>query len=135
MTRGWKTFVSLILLLALSSCRPEECTEHRILESSLRRIAISRVMPTFPSAAVRDNAAGVAVAEVHLNEDGKLKGAEILEAPHPEIARETLAAINRWVFKLHDIDPQRPECLTGKLTFYFVIDGNSAYVANPKRFQ
>src|SRR5262249_26373018 len=90
-------------------------------EASIRNMAVNKVLPAFPPEAVNASAAGVAVAQVRLDENGTLTSVEVLQAPHPSIAQATIAAIKQWEFKFAK-NEAAPECFNSKLTFYFVIE-------------
>ena len=126
----------LVVLLTATSCTapPPPCMELKARESSVRTMAVRKVLPDFPAEAANASAAGVAVAQVHIDENGKLTSVEVLQAPHPSIAQATIAAIKQWEFKFTK-NEAAPECFNSKLTFYFVIEDGKAVVRDPKRFQ
>ena len=105
------------------------------VEGALRVHAVKKVLPVFPSEAQKENAAGVAVAQVRIDDRGVLTSVGILQAPHASIAQATLAAVKQWEFNFYPTAEGTPECFNGKLTFYFVIENGRGYVRNPKRFQ
>ena len=90
-------------------------------------------LPSYPEDAKEMKITGVVVVEIHLNEDNKIDSVRILEAPVKSIAEATKVAVWRWKFP-----PPLPNdtaiCMTGKLTFYFVIEDDNAYVRNPRRY-
>jgi len=127
------TLVSFALTSAM--CTPKVCLELTTAEGALRKHAVKKVLPAFPSEALNENAAGVAVAQIHIDQKGTLTSVGILQAPHPSIAQATLAAVKQWEFKFFPNEGGTPECFNGKLTFYFVIEDGRGYVKNPKVFQ
>ena len=130
------TALSVLVLLTTTSCTspPPPCMQLTAREASIRNMVARKVMPDFPAEAVNASAAGVAVAQVHIDENGNLTSVEVLQAPHPSIAEATIAAIKQWEFKFTR-NEAAPECFNSKLTFYFVIEDGKAFVRDPKRFK
>lgn len=84
-------------------------------EGVLRRLAKKVVLPDYPEASK--------------------KRSYVLEAPDEEIKQSTLDAVRQWEFNpAFTGDERKPVRIRGKLTFYFVIDGQGARVQNPRRF-
>jgi len=110
------------------------CVEGTILEKTLRRHAIKKVLPTFPPEAFASSTTGVAVAKILISENGNVKSVDILEAPHPLIAEATVVALQQWVFDFKSSEEENPICFSGKLTFYFSIADGKAVVRNPLIF-
>jgi TonB family protein len=139
MTTGWnakfRMGVSLFFTFCLLTCAPQQCIEGKILEDTLRRHAIKKVLPEFPYEAQEEKATGVVVAQVLISETGIVKSVEVLQAPHPAITQATLTAIKEWLFDFHSEQEEKPVCFKSKLTLYFVIQDGRAYVRNPKRFR
>jgi TonB family protein len=127
--------VSLLVLLMATSCTaPPPCLDLTAREASIRDMAARKVMPAYPPEAANASASGVAVAQVHIDENGTLTSVEVLQAPHRSIAEATIAAVKQWEFKFPR-NEAAPECFNSKLTFYFVIEDGKALVRDPKRFQ
>lgn len=104
-------------------------------EGVLRRLAKKVVVPGYPEASKKRGAAGRAVAQLEVDKEGRITSAYMLEAPDEEIKQAMLDAVRRWEFNpAFTGDERRPVRLRGKLTFYFVIDGQGARVQSPKKF-
>lgn len=102
-------------------------------EKTLRKFAKTVVMPQYPDASQRDGAQGVAVAQLDINEEGTVNKVEVLEAPDDAIANALVTALKMWTFQRPIEDStNKPIRLTGKLTFYFVIEKGRGVVRNPK---
>jgi TonB family protein len=125
----------LMCLLFSSACTKQPCRELTAREDTLRRRAVNRVLPEFPADAQKDAASGVVVAQINIDDTGRLRGVQILQSPHPSITQATTAALKQWVFDFQSNKADVPECFNGKLTFYFVLEGGKAYVRDPKKFQ
>jgi len=128
-------FLGLAAVFFLSVSTGEPCIEGTINEVTLRRSAIRKVMPVFPKEAIKANAQGVAVAQIRLDEKGEVSFAEILQAPHESIAKATADAVRNWAFYFNFTKDEKPICLKGKLTFYFVVENGTPLVRDPKRFR
>ena len=74
--------------------------------------------------------AGVAVAQLRIDEEGTVRRVEILEAPSDAIAKSMTGAISRWRF-VRNIAGAGLE-VTGKITYYFVISNGTGTVLEPK---
>lgn len=128
-------FVTLTAVFLWSGVAGEPCIEGRISEVTFRRRAIRKVMPVFPEEAIKANAQGVTVAQIRLDGKGEISSIEILQSPHESIARATTEAVKNWTFYFDSKKEEKPICLSGKLTFYFVIENGAAHVRDPKRFR
>lgn len=126
--------LALIVIFFLSPVAWQPCTEGRISEVAFRGRAIRKVMPVFPEDAIKAKAQGVSVARIRLDEKGEISLVEILEAPDESIARATAEAARKWAFYFAQSKDEQPICLSGKLTFYFVLENGRSYVRDPKRF-
>ncbi len=127
--------ILMVLLIVSFSVSAQQCLEARILEGGIRRHASKKVMPIFPEDARKEKSAGVAVAQIRLDERGTLTSVEVLQAPHSSIGRNTVEAIKQWVFEVHWGKDEKPICFVGKLTFYFVIENGKGYVRDPEKFR
>lgn len=104
-------------------------------EGVLRRLAKKTVLPDYPEASKKRGTAGRAVAQLDVDKEGRITGAFVLEAPDEEIKQAVLDAVRRWEFNsAFTGDERKPVRIRGKLTFYFVIDGQGARVQNPRKF-
>lgn len=104
-------------------------------EGVLRRLAKKTVLPGYPEASQKRGTAGRAVAQLDVDKEGRITSAFVLEAPDEEIKQAVLDAARRWEFNsAFTGDERKPVRIRGKLTFYFVIDGQGARVQNPRKF-
>ena len=128
-------FLVLAAVFFLSAIAWEPCVVGTVSEVAFRRIAIRKVMPSFPEDAIKAEAQGVTVAKVRLDEKGEISSVEILQAPHESIARATTEAVANWAFYFDSKKEEKSICISGKLTFYFVIENGTPSVRDPKRFR
>lgn len=102
-------------------------------EKTLRKFAKIVVMPKYPDASQRAGAQGVAVAHLDINEEGTVSKVELLEAPDEATGSAVVMALKMWTFERPIEDTTgKPIRLSGKLTFYFVIENGHGVVRNPK---
>lgn len=62
-------------------------------------VAIEKVNPRYPVAALRAGASGVVVLEAIIDNDGQVVDARILESPHPSLGDAAAAAVRSWRFE------------------------------------
>jgi TonB family protein len=137
-----KTYAYLLAVLLLSCVwvtRPAAASLQEdfaiVPESVLRNLAKKSVMPQYPEAAKKRGAKGRVVAQLDVDKGGHITDASILEAPDAEIERAVMDAIKQWEFNsAYAGEERKPVRIRGKLTFYFVIEGNQARVQNPRKF-
>jgi TonB family protein len=127
---------ALTLLMLAFSAEALADGQYRVAtvpEKTLRKWAKVVVMPTYPPESKKNNAQGVVVAELSIDETGTVKKVEILESPDDAIGKAVTNATKQWKFEpAIDDSTGKAIRLAGKLTFYFVIEGTAAYVRNPK---
>lgn len=124
---------SLTIFCLTSAVAYCQCQDARVREHNLRRRVTKLGLPTFPEEAKRTKTTGVAVAAISIDEEGRLKSIEVLQAPHPSIAKAMSDAIRQWVFEVKWSENEPKLCLRGKITFYFRIERGEAVVKTPKR--
>lgn len=102
-------------------------------EFSIRRIATKKPLPVYPVASILKKSAGVAVAAIASDLEGRITNVTVLEAPDDDIASAVRTALQDWVIPPVSI-VGRPERigLYGKVTFYFRIAAGRGIVANPE---
>lgn len=133
--------LSLTTLVILSFClwlavpvrgQSEEPKFIRLEEQALRKRARKILMPRFPEDAKKRGVTGTSVAEVEIDETGKVASVRVVQAPDELIKVALTDAINQWRFRPLTIEGA-PVRIIGKLTFHYVIDRGKASVENPKR--
>lgn len=96
-------------------------------EWGLRTAATTAPKPEYPAASLTTKVAGVVVASVRFDLDGKLSTVEILEAPDAHTAAAVRDALARWI-----VPPtQTKSPIRGKLTFYFQVRDGKGVVLDP----
>jgi TonB family protein len=100
-------------------------------ETILRKQAVKTVLPEFPAAALEAHRTGVAVAMVYLDLSGHVSRVQVLRSPARAIADSMSAALSQWVFRPLLTADGRLVLISGKITFYFEIEGNKALVLDP----
>ena len=97
-----------------------------------RRIARVGPRPEYPELSLDSGRAGIAVAEVVANDEGRVERVDILEAPDAHIGDAMAGALAQWeVEPLVDDDGQAVR-LRAKLFFYFVIEDGEGFVRSPE---
>jgi TonB family protein len=105
-----------------------------VTEFTLRKYAVKVVMPDFPSPSLKKKNEGVAVFQILVDKEGSVTSVNRLEAPDDWIARAVERILSKWKFKAPTIGGH-PVPISGKLTFYFVIENGKGIVRNPKPFR
>lgn len=103
----------------------------RVAEASLRSFAVSRVLPAFPGDAIAKRATGVGVARVEVDERGAVSRVDVLTAPTRSIEQAIERAVKQWRFSPVTLGG-RPYRVSGKVTFYFVMERGRGVVLNPE---
>jgi TonB family protein len=104
----------------------------KMAESSIRRVARHKTMPTYPPPSLSQKHSGVAVAAIATDENGRVSTVSLLQAPDDAIGEAVRTALLQW-----EIDPVTVSGRTerfgvqGKVTFYFRLDGPRGRVFNP----
>jgi rhodanese-related sulfurtransferase len=101
-------------------------------ELGLRTSATTAPKPEYRAASLTTKVAGVVVASVRFDLDGKLSGVEILEAPDPHTAAAVRDALARWTVPPTQILGRETKSpVRGKLTFYFQVRDGKGVVLDP----
>ncbi len=99
-------------------------------ETTLRKKSIKTIVPKYPKEAIKVNASGVAVSEITISEDGTVVDVKILESPHSSINASMIEALKQWKFNPFYLNG-KPQKVSGKITFYFVLENKKAKVESP----
>jgi TonB family protein len=102
-------------------------------EISLRKRATKKVTPKYPKEALKVKASGVAVVEITISEKGDVSDVKILETPHKSIDISMNAALKQWKFVPFTFKG-KAEKVSGKITYYFVIENQQNKVESPYPF-
>jgi len=126
-------FAVVIALLGVTAASAMQYKVATVPEKTLRQFAKVVVMPVYPDASRRSGAQGVAVAELKIDEEGTVQKVQILEAPDDAIGNAVVMALKSWKFQ-RPVDDSTGKAvrLSGKLTFYFVIENGKGIVRNPQ---
>jgi len=101
-------------------------------EWGLRRAATTAPKPAYPAASLTTKVAGVVVASVRFDLDGKLSTLEILESPDPHSAAAVRDAVARWIVPPTQVlGSETKSPIRGKLTFYFQVRDGKGLVLDP----
>ncbi|GEM_PF-1630826 len=84
---------------------------------TLHRLAIRRVMPTYPPLARRSGVVGSVSVRITIDESGRVTAAHIL-AGHPLLRQAALDAARQWRFRPYEV-AGAPTKASGILVFYF----------------
>jgi len=82
-------------------------------------LAIERVNPRYPVAALRAGASGVVVLEAIVSSDGHVKEVRILESPDPSLSEAGADAVRQWMFSPARDDDGTPIEVSMVLTLTF----------------
>ena len=134
LTRGPLCASVLLLGLALCGAAAAQLTNYIVMrETVLRKRATRVVMPAYPARAKKLRAKGVAVGEVEIDGRGEVVSAKALEAPDESIEKALAEALAQWRFE-PVVENGVSHNVKGKLTFYYVIEGDKFFVKNPRQF-
>ncbi len=105
----------------------------KIDDASLRRIATFRPPPKYPDASLQRGASGVAVAQVFISADGRMKAVEVLEAPDADVQAAVREALMQWEFEpvLVSGSTKKME-VEGLMAFYFKVVDGTGVVMGPE---
>lgn len=134
LTRG--SLCASLLLFGLAACvaAAAQLTNYIAMrETQLRKRATRVVMPAYPARARKLRAKGVAVGEVEIDGRGEVLSAKALQAPDESIEKALAEALAQWRFE-PVIENGVSHNVKGKLTFYYVIEGDKFFVRNPRQF-
>ena len=101
-------------------------------EWGLRTAATTAPKPEYPAASLTTRVAGVVVASVRFDLDGKLRSLDILESPDPHTAAAVRDALARWIVPPTQVLGRETKSpIRGKLTFYFQVRDGKGVVLDP----
>ena len=96
--------------------------------SRLLDMAVSRVMPEYPSASLAKGVEGVVVSQVFVA-NGRIQRVDLLQAPNEEIGVRVREALMKWVFKNDLRAPDgAPAMVRSKVMIYFGIRNGKGIV-------
>jgi hypothetical protein len=135
-----RVIVAILACLSTTSCRfvhdaligtPPPGQELEIGSVSLRNRARRVVLPVYPLVSIAAGHQGVAVAEVHISEGGRVTETRILEAPDQAITNALQISIKQWVFDPVVSSRERKALrATSRLVFYFKLDASGPVVVD-----
>jgi rhodanese-related sulfurtransferase len=120
-----------VVLLPCVQAAPMQDAVNRS-EWGIRSAATTAPKPDYPVASLTTKGAGVVVASVRFDLDGKVGALDILESPDPYTAAAVRDALARWVVppaQLLGRETKSP--IRGKLTFYFQVRDGKGVVLDP----
>ena len=126
-------FGALVLACTVVPARAQTPRYVVVTEATLRKYAVKLVLPDYPEASRQRHAKGVAVAQIDVDAQGSVKQAEVLESPDALTKEAVAAAVRQWQFKPATIGGKAVP-ISGKLTFYFVIERGKGRVKHPEQF-
>jgi TonB family protein len=126
----WSQLLGFVLFVATAAAAGGEYTPQsggprRVGELGLRRAATVAPKPVFPIAAIQTGTEGVVVVGIQIDAAGEVESTHVLESPDVDMADAVLDAVRRWRFR------GATKSRTGKLTFYFRIEGTTGRVLSP----
>jgi rhodanese-related sulfurtransferase len=130
--------VRYVLVVTLTLVLPT-CVEAAPLQAEsnpgewgLRTAATTAPKPEYPAASIATKVAGVVVASVRFDLEGKLSTLEILESPDPHTAAAVRDVLARWIVPpRHGLGRETKSPIRGKLTFYFQVRDGKGVVLDP----
>lgn len=132
--RPWRRTVELIALTMLLSVtttiEAQDSTHAGVNEVSLRKAALTRLIPPLPASFNQDCKQGVAVATVWVDPSGNVSDVRIETSPSKAIGESMLDAIRRWRF-MSGQDMNESTGYMGKITYYFLEQNKHPQVLDP----
>lgn len=129
-------FVKLLFLFLTSSAtllicfaREESGRNFSLLpESWARESAITKVMPGYPTEAVRHGISGVVHIKFETSIDGEVVRIKVRPRTEPLLAKAVAAAVHQWTFKTRRGQDGEPKPVISRLIFIFMLDRNEPRV-------
>ena len=103
-------------------------------QAAIEDLALHKPYPRYPARSLENGAAGVAVASILLDLDGRMEQVDVLEAPDEDIAEALRDALGRWAIRrgFTDDAPGGPFKVSATMVFYFLIEaGEGRVVSGP----
>ena len=123
--------ISLLSGYMLLSCSSNELIAGRrvVVDGKvLRSSAVYTELPTYPEIDVRNHIGGLVAAEITVRTDGSVGIVNIIQQPDQSIGQALAQALKRWRFTpARSMTGELFEC-TGRLLFYFTIEGGVGHV-------
>ena len=131
--------VRLIVILAATgvSCAGQATNAGVLLlsEDGLRHRAQVKLVPSYPSGALKHAAHGVVVATITINTEGIVSEVEVLQSPEILFNYSVVTAMKKWKFALPTGPKGERIGAKGKVTFYFRFDKGRGWVDEPRVFK
>ena len=131
---GWAVLWGTLLAGASAGAIDGAAAKARVPEAVVRKLATKAVMPEYPESSVRAKTQGVAVVAVSIDENGKLRSVDLVEAPDEATGNAVVKAVQQWEFQ-RALTEGNPVAVLGKITFYFIQEHGRPRVENPRFFR
>jgi len=128
--RKFKLIALTALLFVTTAIEAQDSTHAGVNELSLRKAALTRLIPPLPVSFNQDCKQGVAVATVWVDPSGNVSDVRIETSPSKAIGESMLDALRRWRF-LSGQDMNEATGYMGKITYYFLEQNNHPQVLDP----
>ena len=101
-------------------------------QAAIEDLALRKPYPRYPARSLENGAAGVAVASILLDLDGRMEQVDVLEAPDEDIAEALRGALDRWTIPpgYAEDAPDGPFKLAATMVFYFLIEAGEGRVVS-----
>lgn len=132
---SWHLGVMVVVFVLSSAAHARAADTVQLSDDPVRAFAEKTVLPKYPASAIRMHHTGVAVAAVHLDENGHIQRVDVLEAPSLAIGAAVREAVLQWRFRSPRAQSKTLNLsgkeLVGKVTFYFFQSKGRYQVAGP----
>lgn len=100
--------------------------------TNVRTLIETRTQVPYPPTSLASGRQGVAVADILIAPDGRVRTVEVLEAPDQDIASAVVGSLKTWTFKTVT-DPGKgvPAAVRSKIILYFTIRNGRGEVLTP----
>jgi len=100
-------------------------------EAGLRKYkATKKVKPIYPAESLKNNIKGIVVADILVDEYGKVIRAEVKEAPDTSIKQSVIDAVKQWEFQPPPKLQGKQVCYESTLSFKFEIEKGKGKVSD-----
>ena len=100
-------------------------------EAGLRKYkTIKKAKPVYPDESLKNKVKGTVIAEILINENGKVVKAEVKEAPDEFLKKSVIDAAKQWEFSAPPKVQGKQICFESTLSFKFEIENGKGKVSD-----
>ncbi len=128
---SWGVVWGLAGALGVDAAPTQETTVSITSWSNVRGLVASRGEVVYPVASLKAGRQGVAVADILIGPDGRVRSVDVVESPDSEIASATASGLKAWKFKPVSAPGGGPAVVRSKIILYFRIANGRGEVLTP----